>query len=155
MNTNEIAVTADGYVHVGRNEWASLEEIQRAVEAKQNSALVNNEGNDGKMEHRVKPELNVLQPQCGEWSESRVLSLLQECAKQEALEHPSTLVRNVEVKYEAASHSDNKDHLPLPSTFRKVEDHRKQAQPTVNRDCPTCQEHLIPLSTMQKKRAAS
>ncbi|MEX2310139.1 MAG: hypothetical protein WD738_21380 [Pirellulales bacterium] len=34
-----IQVSADGHVHVGKNEWVSLEKIQQAVLNRQNPAL--------------------------------------------------------------------------------------------------------------------
>jgi len=95
-----IQVTADGYVHVGNNEWVSLDKVQQAVLNTQNPGLTANcpEG-----EHR---ERNVT-------------------SNEEYLPLPSTSQTKFKPRQEQAKQTINAqveesdEHLIMPSSHRQ------------------------------------
>jgi hypothetical protein len=97
-----IEVTADGHVHIGNNEWVSLEAIQQAVLQKQN------------------PALNVNCPHCQsddlyDYSKptKKVVNV-----DQEPLELPTTLRVNEDDRKQKPVTNDDEEFLPLPSSAR-------------------------------------
>lgn len=86
-----IHVTANGLVHVGRNEWVSLDRIQAAVHNKQHPNL-NNEGREGQMQKSMHANCD-------------------QCPQQHSCTHQQI----------ANEFDPNEECLPLPSTYRKTE----------------------------------
>jgi hypothetical protein len=108
MNAN-IKVTADGHVHVGGNQWASLEEIQQAVLDRQSSLTANGDCPHCRLQEEV-----FDYARSSPTKKRQVMN-----AEPEApLELPSTLrVNKDEQKRKPAANAE--ECLPLPSTLRR------------------------------------
>ncbi len=110
MNNN-IQVTADGFVHIGRNEFVSLEAIQQAVLRATN------------------PGLNVNCPEGSPPTESKGmkkvtahLQRLMASAKQEHLELPSTAPPKQKPNKPSPTFNEVfgiEECLPLPTTMKR------------------------------------
>jgi hypothetical protein len=106
-----IEVTADGHVHVGGNQWASLEEIQQAVLERQNPGLTGNcDGSCQQPNSKLEAKLMRMQ-------RNELFAKVNKGPNAEPhLPLPSTLVRNQDDDKRTPVAND--EHLPLPSTAR-------------------------------------
>jgi hypothetical protein len=132
--TNDIAVTEEGFVHVGKNNWVSLQAIQQAVSAK------------------VGPTRNC---QCDSDDESAALLAAQRIPtrrpavnSEEHLPLPTMDFRKPAQKRSQPQQTLNTDeHLPLPTmNFTRDADDGGLLVAS-----ESAEEHLIPPSTARRR----
>ena|SRR5687767_93710 len=125
---NGIQVSADGFVHVGQNQGASLEKIQAAVLQKQNPGLQAN-CPDGTC------------PSCEQRMNREYVDYDEELELIEAMPSPRHPPQKKRKQV-----ANEQEHLPLPVMNFKKPDDRKESKIHVN----DSDEHL-PLPTMARR----